>query len=96
MSESLEKIKGWEADLVLKKVELDNCKTKEEIEAKYQEIEKVRNQKSALQSRVNRKLEALNLQGNVDKLQKLAMYIIFDVFEPELTDAGRERAHHML
>ena len=24
------------------------------------------------------------------------MYIIFDVFEPELTDAARERAHHML
>ena len=36
------------------------------------------------------------MQGNVDKLKKLAMFIIFDVFEPELTDAGRERAHHML
>ena len=79
-----------------KNVELGNCKTEEEIEAKKEEIEKVRNQKSALQSRVNRKLEALSLQGNVDKLQKLAKFIIFDVFEPELTDAERERAHHML
>ena len=36
------------------------------------------------------------MQGNVDKLQKLAEFIIFDVFVPELTDAARERAHHML
>ena len=38
----------------------------------------------------------MNLQGNLGKLTDLLNFIIFDVIEPELTDAARERVHHML
>jgi hypothetical protein len=97
MAESLEKIKKWDAELDEKKVELEQLTEKEEKEEKSKEIEKIRNQKSALQSRVNRKLESLNLQGNIGKLKDLLNWIIFDVFEPEInSDAARERIHNML
>jgi hypothetical protein len=97
MAESLEKISKWESELEEKKVDYDAITDKNEREEKMKEIEKIRNQKSALQSRVNRKLENLNLQGNVGKLKDLLNWIIFDVFEPEINSvAARERIHNKL
>ena len=96
MKESIEKIENWESELVQKKVELEECKTDKEKEAKQIEIEKVRNQKSALQSRVNRKLESSIQQANVDKLTNLLNKVIFDDFDPELSDAQRQRIQNRL
>jgi hypothetical protein len=56
-----------------------------------------RNKGSALQARVNRKLEALNMMDEVSKIKNLINWVIFDVFEPELTtDAARERVFNKL
>ena len=55
------------------------------------------NRKSALQSRVNRKLEALSLTDQIGELKDLLIWVVFDVFEPEITtDAARERIANKL
>ena len=65
-------------------------------QTQQKKVDQIRNQMSALQNRIDRKLEVMNLQDNIQKMKELLKFVS-NTFIPAInSDKARKRIHSQL